>query len=428
MRVQLVAVIASIGIVFGSWHESDVRARYANGGLVTVAKTWASAFGVRAAARSSYSDTTPPVIVASVEPPADASGWHHADVHITWAVQNPESGIAWVGGGCQDQDVTADTSELALTCNASNGEGLIASSTVTVRLDKTLPVVALSMGTTLGEPIVGRRASISAHAVDNHAIARVEFFIDGAFSGSDDIGDGHGNYSATVDSTMFSDDAPPPIKAVAYDVAGNSSTAQSYLKIANRGLVAAYNFEEGNVTRVFDSAVHSSGVASNDGAFGKGVSRVPGVSGQALMFDGRTGFVTIPDSASLDVKHMTLMAWVKPTTITGWQTVVLKQATPKTSSGLAYQPVHQQWPGNRSCNLCSPERLVFGSRCQRRDAASSKCLAAPRSDVRRQRVAVVRERFQSCDHGSANRSDNLHDAAVHWRQQVMGRVLCGRRR
>lgn len=88
------------------------------------------------------------------------------------------------------------------------------------------------------------------------------------------------------------------------------------------GLVAAYNFEEGYGATVVD--------ASGKGNHGvtRGTMRVAkGKFGQAASFDGIDDWITVNDSATLDLTTgMTLEAWVYPTeTMSGWRTIVNKE-------------------------------------------------------------------------------------------------------
>src|SRR5204862_7573636 len=58
-----------------------------------------------------------------------------------------------------------------------------------------------------------------------------------------------------------------------------------------------------------------------------------GIYAQALSFNGTSSLVQIADANNLDfTTGMTLEAWVKPNTVNGWQTVVLKQGP----QGLVY--------------------------------------------------------------------------------------------
>jgi hypothetical protein len=58
-----------------------------------------------------------------------------------------------------------------------------------------------------------------------------------------------------------------------------------------------------------------------------------GYDGNALTFDGVDDWVTVADDAALDLTDgMTLAAWVYPTTLGDWRTVLFKEDT----SGFAY--------------------------------------------------------------------------------------------
>ena len=98
---------------------------------------------------------------------------------------------------------------------------------------------------------------------------------------------------------------------------------------ATGGLVGAWNFDETSGTAVKD--------LSGNGNDGKttSVTRVAGKYGQALSFNGASSIVTVNDAASLRLSRAaTVEAWVKPTTVTGWRTVVLKEQSETLSYGL----------------------------------------------------------------------------------------------
>ena len=88
------------------------------------------------------------------------------------------------------------------------------------------------------------------------------------------------------------------------------------------GLVAAYGFNESSGTSVIDVSGNN-----NNGTFGSGVTRTTaGKFGGALVFNGTSGLVTIPNSASLQLTTgMTLEAWVNPSVVTSaWRDVIYK--------------------------------------------------------------------------------------------------------
>jgi len=96
-----------------------------------------------------------------------------------------------------------------------------------------------------------------------------------------------------------------------------------------RVLVAAYGFNEGSGTTVTDSSG-----SGNNGTTTATTWSTAGKFGAALLFNGTSSWVTVPDSASLDLTTgMTLEAWVNPTVLgTAWRTAIMKEAT----GGLAY--------------------------------------------------------------------------------------------
>jgi hypothetical protein len=85
-------------------------------------------------------DTTAPAISSSISPMPNASGWNNGPTTISWIVSDPESGIA-TSSGCGPTTVSNDTAATTSTCTATNGAGLSAKATATVRLDVTAPVI-----------------------------------------------------------------------------------------------------------------------------------------------------------------------------------------------------------------------------------------------------------------------------------------------
>lgn len=94
------------------------------------------------------------------------------------------------------------------------------------------------------------------------------------------------------------------------------------------GLVAAFSFSEGSGTVLGDNSGNgSTGTISNANW------TTNGKFGSALNFNGSSSMVTIADANHFDLTNgMTIEAWVRPTSINGWETVVLKES----SDDLAY--------------------------------------------------------------------------------------------
>jgi len=94
-----------------------------------------------------------------------------------------------------------------------------------------------------------------------------------------------------------------------------------------QGLVAAYSFNEGRGTTVID--------VSGQGNFGTitgATWTLQGKFGSALSFTG-SGNVIVPHSPTVNLtSSFTLSAWVKPTALSGYQTILIKEIT----SGCSY--------------------------------------------------------------------------------------------
>jgi hypothetical protein len=102
------------------------------------------------------------------------------------------------------------------------------------------------------------------------------------------------------------------------------STVAAVVSLGNDGLVAAFSFNEATGTAVTDTSV-----VRRNGTI-RGAVRAAGKSGfgNALRFDGVDDWVTITDTTNspLDLTNgMTLEAWVNPTAMSGWETILMKE-------------------------------------------------------------------------------------------------------
>jgi hypothetical protein len=86
------------------------------------------------------------------------------------------------------------------------------------------------------------------------------------------------------------------------------------------GLVLALGFNEAGGTIAADTSGGSRNGTIREAVF------VAGRFGNALSFDGVNDWVTVADAAALDLTTgMTIEAWVKPTALSGWETIALKE-------------------------------------------------------------------------------------------------------
>ena len=114
----------------------------------------------------------------------------------------------------------------------------------------------------------------------------------------------------------------------AYSAAGLASSFSAEISgvtaapAPTTGLVAAFGFEEASGFTVRDASPNG-----NHGIIAGATRIANGRHGRALSFDGIDDVVTIADSASLDLSTaMTIQAWVRPSTLTGWRSVLMKEA------------------------------------------------------------------------------------------------------
>lgn len=88
-------------------------------------------------------DTTAPLIVPTITGTLGDNGWYTSSpTSISFAVSDPESGIA-SSTGC-DPASTGDAASFSVTCSATNGVGLSASDTETIKVDSTDPTISFT--------------------------------------------------------------------------------------------------------------------------------------------------------------------------------------------------------------------------------------------------------------------------------------------
>jgi hypothetical protein len=198
---------------------------------------------------------------------------------------------------------------------------------VVVLADTTPPTVAITSPEALAT--VTGSVSVAATASDDIGVAGVQFQLDGQPLGAERTSP---PYSVTWNTTTTAN-GPHTLTAVARDAAGNQSEASVDVDVSNTGqnpsgLVAAFGFNEGSGVQTNDASGQG-----NTGTISSATWTTAGKFGAALSFTVNGAWVTVADAASLDLTTgMTIEAWVRPTSGTGWRTVVLKE----NGTGLAY--------------------------------------------------------------------------------------------
>jgi glucose/arabinose dehydrogenase/PKD repeat protein len=195
--------------------------------------------------------------------------------------------------------------------------------------DTTAPAVSLT-APAAGASVTGA-TDVRADASDNVGVQSVQFKLDGANLGAADTSS---PYGVTWDTTTASNGSHT-LTAVARDAAGNTTTsAARQVTVANQAAgpapVLALGFNDGSGTTARDASGRG-----NTGTLSNATWSSAGRYGSALSFNGTNSWVTVADSASLDLTSAyTLEAWVKPSSLTPWDAVLLKEAPGTLSYGL----------------------------------------------------------------------------------------------
>ncbi len=120
------------------------------------------------------------------------------------------------------------------------------------------------------------------------------------------------------------------------------------VSLGSDGLVLALGFDEATGQTAIDSSA-----VGNDGTLRQAtMTRVPGKFGSAVRFDGVDDWVTVVDGVAnspLDLTTgMTVEAWVNPSTLNGWDTIVMKERGAGLLSYALYAHDGAPQPGGRA--------------------------------------------------------------------------------
>ena len=163
---------------------------------------------------------------------------------------------------------------------------------------------------------------------DGHAVS-LSNVAEGGSKGGTIVSIGGGSYKYTPAPTFAGLDT---FTYTIVDGFGGTATGTVTVNVtapSDEALVLALGFDEnmGVTTAIDGSGRNHHGTIS-------GAVRVSGKIGGALRFDGINDWVTVADAADLDLSSaMTLEAWVNPSVVGGWQTVLLKEG----AGNMAYE-------------------------------------------------------------------------------------------
>jgi len=219
-----------------------------------------------------------------------------------------------------------------LTAVARDAAGNAATSAgVGVTVDNGAPPTVAITAPTAGATITGT-VSVTAGAQDDRGLTSLQFRLDGADLGAADT---TSPYAISWDTRTASNGAHA-LTAIARDTDGNTTTSAAVsVTVSNTtppptGIVAAYGFEEPSGTTVTDMS--GNGL---DGSISGSTRTTPGRFGAALSFDGVNDWVTVPDANALDLTNaMTIEAWVRPTVLSSWVSVITKEQAAQLAYGL----------------------------------------------------------------------------------------------
>ena len=182
-------------------------------------------------------DITPPIITPQITGVPGSNGWYRSAVTVSWSVTDPESGIT-SSMGCAPTNLTADTAGLTLTCSATNGVGISTSVPITIKIDKTAPLIsgmpALHCSLSPLNPKLVQVATVTAtDAVSGLAAGSFSVSVtsNNPSSGSNPpavaiIPNGSGGFTVLGADRLASGNGRAfALTAIAIDNAGNSATA-----------------------------------------------------------------------------------------------------------------------------------------------------------------------------------------------------------
>jgi hypothetical protein len=201
-----------------------------------------------------------------------------------------------------------------LTARARDAAGNTATSVsvvVTVKNDIQAPTVSI---TAPAAGNVNGTINVTANANDNVGVAGVQFLLNGANLGAEDVAS---PYSVSWNTTTVTN-GTYTLTARARDASGNTTTSAGVAVIVNNPTtqILAMNLNEGSGTIAADISGYG-----HDGTLTNGPTWVAGKYGQAVNLDGVNDYIGIADHADFTLdpaQSYTWSAWVKNNNFNEW--------------------------------------------------------------------------------------------------------------
>ena len=162
-----------------------------------------------------FDDTVPPAASPVAQPGANGNGWNNSDVTVDWNWTDPLSTID--PNNCTTQSTSSGEGTVTLTASCTDELGNVGAASFTVKVDKTLPTVALQVPADGATYAIGQSVTAAYSCKDNPGGSGLEFCTGPVDPGKAIDTATSGPHTFTVNTS---------------DLAGNTATATATYSVA----------------------------------------------------------------------------------------------------------------------------------------------------------------------------------------------------